>query len=81
MSVHLQLFAAVREMAGCQALEIELPPGAKIADLRQALVRQVPALAALAPHLMFAINAQYATEATVIPQAAEVACIPPVSGG
>jgi molybdopterin converting factor small subunit len=31
--------------------------------------------------LMFAIDAEYAVDATPIPLAAEVACIPPVSGG
>jgi molybdopterin converting factor small subunit len=30
---------------------------------------------------MFAINAEYAADLTPIPEAAEIACIPPVSGG
>jgi molybdopterin converting factor small subunit len=49
--------------------------------LKQALRERFPALAPVMPHLMFAVNAEYANDATVIPANAEVACIPPVSGG
>jgi molybdopterin converting factor subunit 1 len=81
MIVRLQLFAVVRELAGSDALEFDLADGATIGALRRALIERVPAAAALGPHLMFAINADYANDAADIPPAAEVACIPPVSGG
>jgi sulfur-carrier protein len=81
MNVRLQLFAAASELAGRDVLEFELAERATIGDLRRALVERVPALTALGPHLMFAIDAEYATDATPISPAAEVACIPPVSGG
>jgi len=81
MKVRLQLFAAVGEMAGSDVLEFDLAAGSSIGDLRRELVRRVPSLAALGPHLMFAIDAEYAIDATAIGPAAEVACIPPVSGG
>jgi molybdopterin converting factor small subunit len=38
-------------------------------------------LSTLLPHVLFAINAEYAGDATPIPAGAEIACIPPVSGG
>lgn len=81
MTVQLRLFAAARDLVGQERLEIELSAGATIRELRQALIQTTPALAKLVPHLMFAINAQYAADAAPIPQGAEVACIPPVSGG
>jgi molybdopterin converting factor small subunit len=81
MKVRLQLFAAVGELAGCDVLEFDLAAGSSIGDLRRELVHRVPALAVLSPHLMFALDAEYASDATVIGPAAEVACIPPVSGG
>jgi molybdopterin converting factor small subunit len=31
--------------------------------------------------VMFAVNAEYADDQAVIPAGAQVACIPPVSGG
>jgi molybdopterin converting factor small subunit len=38
-------------------------------------------LAVVLRHAMFAVNTDYAADDTVIPPRAEVACIPPVSGG
>ncbi len=81
MRVRLLLFAAASELAGSDALEFDLPIGSSIGDLRRELVNRVPALAAISPYLMFALDAEYATEATTIGPDAEVACIPPVSGG
>jgi molybdopterin converting factor small subunit len=81
MIVRLQLYAAVREAAGTPVLELPYTPGMTVADLRRALVQKAPALEALAPYLLFAIDADYAADAAVIPPGAEVACIPPTSGG
>jgi molybdopterin converting factor small subunit len=49
--------------------------------LRQAIAEQYPALADLVAHALFAVNADYASDAIPIPAEAELACIPPVSGG
>ena len=49
--------------------------------IRQALREQFPALAPVLPHVMFAVNAEYADDQSVIPPGAAIACIPPVSGG
>jgi molybdopterin converting factor small subunit len=38
-------------------------------------------LGVVLPHVVFAVNAEYADDASVIPPGASVACIPPVSGG
>lgn len=81
MNVRVQLFAVARQIVGSQAATLELTDGATVADLRRALVAQTPGLAAVADHLRFAVNNRYAEETAVIPLGAEVACIPPVSGG
>jgi molybdopterin synthase sulfur carrier subunit len=81
LNVQLRLFAVARDLVGYERLEVELADGATIRDLRQALTDCAPSLARLVPHLMFAINAEYAGDRTTIPAGAEVACIPPVSGG
>jgi molybdopterin converting factor subunit 1 len=77
----VKLFAAARQHAGKALAEIELPDEATVGQLRAALVEQHPVLAQLAEHVVFAVNAQYADENATIPADAEVACIPPVSGG
>ena len=81
MTVRVQLFAVARQLAAAESVEIELSSGATVAELRAALGEQVPALAPLLRQTLFAVNAEYASDRTVLPKGAEVACIPPVSGG
>lgn len=81
MTVRVQLFALAKDLAQSSLIELSLAEGATVGDLRRALAKQVPALASVLGHVLFALNAEYATDATVVPPGAEVACIPPVSGG
>lgn len=75
------LFARARDLAGAEKIEIELPDEARISDVRQGLLRFVPALAPLAQSLLFAVDNNYAADETLVPLNAEIACFPPVSGG
>jgi molybdopterin synthase catalytic subunit len=76
MTVRVRLFAMLRERAGRDLVELDLPDGARVAD----------ALAALAdvtgdiPCVM-AVNRDYATPDLVLRPGDELALIPPVSGG
>lgn len=81
MIVRIQMFAVARQLSGREIVELTLPATATVRHLRETLAAEVPALAQLMPHLIFAINAEYATDDTAIPASADVACIPPVSGG
>ncbi len=81
MQVRLKLFAIARERAGVPEITCDLPEGATVAALKRALALGNPALGPLLPALMFAIDWEYAAEDAVIPPGAEVAAIPPVSGG
>ncbi len=81
MRIRVRLFAVARQTAGSDSVEIDLPDGATIGQLRLALARQVPALTTAVEHATFAMNTQYAADETTIHPDAEVACIPPVSGG
>lgn len=81
MTVDVTLFAGAREAAGTDRVSLQLPEGARVRDLKQALGDQVPALVRLLPHLFIAINEKYAGDGEVIPESAEIACFPPVSGG
>jgi molybdopterin synthase sulfur carrier subunit len=81
MKLTVKLFAAARELAGQDAVEVDLSAGATIGDMRRQLKKQFPPLAPLLPHAMFAVDAEYVTDNTPAPENAEIACIPPVSGG
>jgi len=81
MSIEIKLFAVAKQIAGTDSITVTLAPHATIGQLRLCLQRQFPELQSLLSQLRFAVNADYANDATVIPPDAEVACIPPVSGG
>jgi molybdopterin converting factor small subunit len=81
MKVRVRLFAVARQLAGADSVEVSLAADATAADLRRALGQQWPALAPLVPHMMVAIGSSYASDAAKIPADADLACIPPVSGG
>ncbi len=72
------LFAALRDAAG-PSVELDLPAGATVGDLRAELARVVPA--ALLARSAVAVNHEYADDARELSATDEVAVIPPVSGG
>ncbi len=82
MIVRVKLFAVARQRAGQDHVEVELPSAAAtVADLRAAIVDRCPALADLLPHMKVAVNNDYAADGARLPASAELALIPPVSGG
>jgi molybdopterin converting factor subunit 1 len=80
MQVEVKLFAAARQLAGADSLAFDLDEPT-IGALRGALCDTHPAMASLVRRAMFAIDAEYAPDDASISPGAEVACIPPVSGG
>jgi molybdopterin synthase sulfur carrier subunit len=81
MLIRVKLFALARQLAGRETIDVELPEGSTVADLRKRLAADVPQLAGLMKHLTFAVGTDYAADHAKIPAGADVACIPPVSGG
>jgi molybdopterin converting factor small subunit len=75
------MFALAKELAGRASVELRLGDGASVSELRRALATEVPALRPILPHLMFAVNMEYAGDELALSEGAAVACIPPVSGG
>ena len=81
MKVHVRLFAAARQAAENDSIELIVPADATVSDVKTALLEALPALSPLGEQLRFAVNADYASSSTQIGPTDEVACIPPVSGG
>jgi molybdopterin converting factor subunit 1 len=75
------LFAKLRDLAGAEAVAIELPAGATVTDLRRRLAELHPAVAPLLERSAVAVNHDFADHALVLRLGDEVAVIPPVSGG
>lgn len=81
MIARVRLFAAARQLVGAEQVEIELAERATVADLRRALASKYPAVSGLLPQSLFAIDAEYVRDDTIVAPTAEIAVIPPVSGG
>jgi MoaE-MoaD fusion protein len=82
MTVTVRLFAILRERAGRDSVEIELPEGATVGDAFARLA-DAPGLGELIGRLpvRMAVNREYAGEGTAISPGDELALIPPISGG
>jgi molybdopterin synthase catalytic subunit len=76
MQVRVRLFAGLRERAGTDEVQLELPEGALVRD---ALAQMHP-LTGGVPVVM-AVNREYADAAEKLSSGDELALIPPVSGG
>jgi molybdopterin synthase catalytic subunit len=76
----VRLFAGLRERAGSERVDVELPDGASVADLLAAM-GSTPVGALRPGQCVVALNREYAPAAATIGAGDEVALIPPVSGG
>jgi len=74
-------FATLRDRAGVKSVELQIPPQTNVADFKTLLAEKYPALAGLMNHTLVSINHEYAFDETIIPDRAEIALFPPVSGG
>jgi molybdopterin synthase catalytic subunit len=82
MRVSVRLFAVLRERAGSDSLEIDVPDGATVAEAMEAL-RSEPGMEEPLERMAvaMAVNREYADPGTRLAPGDELALVPPVSGG
>jgi MoaD family protein len=79
MTIHVRVFAALRELAGTSQLEAS---GSTVGEVSDALsAEHGERFAQIAAASSFVVNGDRATRDTVIADGDEVAILPPVSGG
>lgn len=78
--IHVLYFAGAREAAGAARETLERVP-ATVADLRRALTEAHPALGRILPRCRIAVDQEFAEDDAPLRDGAEVAVVPPVSGG
>lgn len=81
MTVTIRLFARAKDLAGAESLCVTLPEKATVADLRRCLAAEHPRLGPLLTRSAFAVNNEFADDARSVSPLAEIALLPPVSGG
>ena len=72
-------FAHIKELTGTRQLDLEIPGGWTVKDLKLEMVRRFPDLNKAMDHLITAVNQNFAPDENLIPAGAEVAFFPPVS--
>lgn len=81
MNIRLLAFASAGDALGASELDLEMPEGSRVADLRARLDREHPKMAPLWPRLAVAVDGRVVPPETPLTDGAEVALLPPVSGG
>ncbi|HYO15142.1 MAG TPA: molybdenum cofactor biosynthesis protein MoaE [Thermoanaerobaculia bacterium] len=81
MQIRLVAFATAGDALGVTEMDLEMPDGSRVADLRARLDREHPALGPLWPRLAVAVEGRIVSGDEPLTDGAEVALLPPVSGG
>jgi len=79
--VKLLFFATLRDRAGMRSMELDVPLDLTIHGLKEKISKEYPNLKESMRSVLITINREYAFDEAVIPQEAELAMFPPVSGG
>jgi len=81
MQIKVLIFATLRAAIGLKGVEIELPEGSTIGELRAYLAEQYPMQSDGFKDALATMDYRYCADDEIILQGAEVALFPPVSGG
>jgi molybdopterin converting factor subunit 1 len=79
--MRILFFAGLKDVTGCDAVELAVPLPANTEQLWKNLIGKFPALANYRKNVRLARNWEYARAETQFSDTDEVALIPPVSGG
>lgn len=79
--IKLLFFATLRDRAGTKSMDIEIPSDLTIQGLKDKLALDYPNLTQSMSSVIVTINREYAFDEAIVPQNAEIALFPPVSGG
>ena len=81
MRISIRYFAGHRDITGTREEQLDLAEGLTVADLWDALIERYPRLAPYRGRMLYSVNEDFGTLATVLHDGDEIAFIPPVSGG
>ena len=74
-------FALYRERAGRGKMSLELPEGARVSNVIEAVRNMYPHLAPASVNIVVALNTEFADPDDQVSHGDQIALIPPVSGG
>ena len=81
IQIDVRLFAGAAELAGCRSASIRVDRGTALDAAQAALAEELPMLEPLIAVSRWAVGNDFVSESYVFREPAELAMIPPVSGG
>lgn len=83
MKITLRLFANLKELAGTDALELEMKEGSDVEALIRSISTELPALREILEKkaVFISINQDMAKNSDILSEGDEVGLLPPFSGG
>jgi molybdopterin converting factor subunit 1 len=79
--IKVLFFATLRDRAGTKSAELEIPAETTVERLKDLVVEAYPGLKEAMETVVISINREFAFDESIVPENAEVAMFPPVSGG
>jgi molybdopterin converting factor subunit 1 len=80
-TIKLLFFATLRDKARVKSTQIDIPVEMTVLDLKGKVAEDFPELRQSLASVVIAVNREFAFDDAIIPDQAEVAFFPPVSGG
>jgi molybdopterin converting factor subunit 1 len=79
--IKVLFFATLRDRAGTKSVDLEIPAETTVQDLKNLVVESYPGLKETMDTVVISVNREFAFDESLVPENAEVAMFPPVSGG
>ena len=79
--IKLLFFATIRDKAGTKSMDLDIPNEMTVKQLKEQLASEYPNLKDSLKAILISVNQEYVFDEASIPSNAEVALVPPVSGG
>ncbi|MDK1028326.1 MAG: molybdopterin converting factor subunit 1 [Anaerolineae bacterium] len=79
--IKVLFFATLRDRAGEKSVNIDIPEETTVQALKDIIVKTFPGLQKSIDSVVVSVNREFAFDENIIPESAEVAMFPPVSGG
>lgn len=81
ITIQVDLFSTIRARIGQKKLELELPAGSRVSDLKALLVDQYPDATGAIEYMLVSVNQEFTPDDIELPDQARVALFPYVTGG
>ena len=81
MKIQVHFYAQLRDLAGAQTVDVDLPENAAVSDLLEMLYSQIPALRSQDKNILVGAGLEFVERNYKLKSDEDVSIMPPVQGG